>query len=170
MEVNNRFYTGPMSDAARTNRHHRIIARQRASVQNRTPIANLIAEFWYDRVPGSPADMWRIITCRALCLGMNANPATNPAIAELRTALNSLQTSHESGAITRAIFATTAYETFRTGWHQIFTPDQQQSLEQLLGTGGGQPPALEDFIFHEWLATIHDDTLEQAGFARQTLN
>src|SRR6185295_4386530 len=80
METNSRFYTGPMPEAARQNRLNRLQAWQRASVKNKLPVANLLAEFWDDRVPGSPADMWRVLACRALCLGLDANPKSNIAI------------------------------------------------------------------------------------------
>lgn len=169
MSVNNRFYNGHMSEAARTHRHLRVVAWQRASVKRRTPIANLIAEFWDDRVPGSPADIWRVVVCRALCLNMVANPAENTQIAALRDALNTLYAQHKAGESTRSQFAYAAYAQLTAHWPQIFTHEQCQQLNELLGEGGGKPPELEDFLFHEWLETIHDEHLKNAGFPRQTL-
>lgn len=152
MQLNSRFYTGPMSRAARKNRDRRLQSWQRASVRNRTPIANLLAEFWDDRVPGSPADMWRILTCRALCIGVDGNPATNPAIRTLKTQLEHL-TEHTA---TRHDFAAQAHEILAHHWNLIFTPDDREELDALLAPGAGSPPPLQDFLFHEWLTNIHD--------------
>jgi hypothetical protein len=160
MTTSNRFYTGEMSDTARTNRLQRIQAWQRASVKNRLPIANLLSEFWDDRVPGSPADMWRVVSCRALCIGVDGNPKTNPAIAQLRTDLESLSTEQ---------LAPQAHQKLTEAWNKIFTPAQQQQLDAALGQGGGSPPPLADFIFHEWLETIHDKDLIAAGYASQAV-
>jgi hypothetical protein len=166
MRINSRFYAGPMSDAARKNRARRLAAWQRASVKHRTPIASLLAEFWDDRVPGSPADMWRILTCRALCIGVDANPATSPVMQELRTRLNTLHQNHQKGEIPREAFAAEAYQLFTGAWDRVLTAGMQLRLDRLLGAGGGAPPALADFLFHEWLADIHDQdvlTLMRTG-------
>ncbi len=159
MSINSRFYTGPMASAAKRNRHERLVAWQRASVKNRTPIANLLAEFWDDRVPGSPADMWRIITCRALCIGVDANPKTSPLIQNLRQELASLYEQNQQQSISRAEFAEAAHTVFSHYWAEIFPATARKQLEKLLGPGGGNPPALQDFIFHEWLTDIHDDDI-----------
>lgn len=151
MSINSRFYTGPMSDEARANRLQRLVCWQRASVKNQTPIANLLAEFWDDRVPGSPADLWRILTCRALCLGMDGNPTTTPIIHELKTRLAPLASSAH---------AAEAYALFAKAWEALFPYTAQTRLEALLGPHGGKPPALEDFLFHEWLENIHDHHVE----------
>jgi hypothetical protein len=170
MAINSRFYNGPMSDAARANRLNRLQAWQRASVKNRLPVANLLAEFWDDRVPGSPADMWRIASCRALCIGVDGNPRTNPLIQELRNELNGLQEKHEKNLLKRQSFAERAQAAVTAAWDNIFTHARKNQLETLLGTGGGNPPALSDYIFHEWLESIHDRDLVAAGFPPQACN
>jgi len=162
MATNSRFYAGPMADAARANRLNRLQAWQRASVKNQLPIANLLAEFWDDRVPGSPADVWRVLSCRALCIGLDGNPKTNPIIARLKDALNAL--AHPS----RQLFAEEAHALFSASWHALFTPAQKQALEASLGNGASSPPALSDFLFHEWLETIHDHDLLEAGLPAQS--
>ena len=168
MKANSRFYQGAMSDAARTNRQNRIAAWQRASVKNKLPVANLLAEFWDDRLPGSPADMWRVLACRALCIEADGNPATNATMQSLKNALNSLYGQNQDGALTRQQFAEKAHTELTHTWNELFTPEQKNRLDALLGTGGGEPPALEDFIFHEWLETIHDHHLIAAGFPAQS--
>lgn len=167
MSVNSRFYSGPMSPEARKNRQLRLQAWQRASVKRRTPIANLLAEFWDDRVPGSPADMWRVLVCRAMCIGKEANPATTPAVAILRDALSEHHRAHEAGSTTRAEFLEAAHETFVSAWSRFFTTSECTQLDAVLGKGGGRVPEPQDYIFHEWLQTITDDQLESAGFRRQ---
>lgn len=162
MKTNSRFYSGPMSDIARRNRLERIRAWQRASVRNRLPMANLLAEFWDDRVPGSPADLWRVLACRCLCVGVDGNPATNPLMMELKNALNVLPLTN------RQTYAEKAHAIFSDGWDKILSGDKRGELEKLLGHGGGSPPPLSDFIFHEWLETIHDHHLRQAGFSAQS--
>lgn len=169
MAINSRFYAGSMGIGAKKNRLRRLQAWQRASVKNRTPIANLLAEFWDDRVPGSPADLWRVLVCRALCLGINANPAANPHIAALRTASNQLFAQLESGAITRTQLAWQAHTLCSLTWRQVFSSRQEEELETLLGPGGGALPELADCLFHEWLETIHDQHLTDAGFPAQSL-
>ena len=154
MTINSRFYSGPMSDDARRNRSQRLIAWQRASVKNRTPIANLLAEFWDDRVPGSPADLWRVLVCRALCVGIDANPTTNPIIQQLKNNLSVLQ------GLPRPEFAHKAYQLFIEAWNLVFTHATHLRLEALLGPHSAIPPALEDFLFHEWLGNIHDNEIE----------
>ncbi|MBY0406874.1 MAG: hypothetical protein K2Q01_04225, partial [Rickettsiales bacterium] len=104
MHINSRFYAGPMSTSARKNRHERIVCWQRASVKNRTPIANLLAEFWDDRVPGSPSDMWRVLVCRAMCLHLNVHPSSHPEIQKTKAALSALHETHTAGHLTRAQF------------------------------------------------------------------
>lgn len=156
MRLNSRFYAGPMSATARKNRALRLAAWQRASIRHRTPIASLLAEFWDDRVPGSPADMWRVLTCRALCIGVDANPATSPAIRDLRIRLHALHERHDRGELPREDFAAEAYHDFTGAWHHILTAGMRLRLDRLLGAGGGSPPELADFLFHEWLANIHD--------------
>lgn len=167
MTTNSRFYTGPMSDTARRNRLHRLQAWQRASIKNKLPVANLLAEFWDDRLPGSPADMWRVLSCRALCVGADGNPKTNPAVAQLRDDLQALHKHQEEGKLTRHQFAHSAHATLVVAWDKVFSLPQKQELEMLLGNGGGKPPPLADFLFHEWLETINDDVLEQAFGFRQ---
>jgi len=162
METNSRFYNGEMSATARANRLHRLQAWQRASVKNKVPIANLLSEFWDDRVPGSPADMWRVLSCRALCIGIDGNPETNHIIGGVRTA----QAALHDKPLSRKLFAEQAYALFVAAWHLLFTPHKEQ-LETLLGEGASNPPELADFIFHEWLETIHDWDLEEAGFPKQ---
>lgn len=167
MAVNSRFYSGPMPDAARANRLNRLQAWQRASVKNRLPVANLLAEFWDDRVPGSPCDMWRVVTCRALCIGADGNPKSNPLIAGLRVELDALGDKHEKGVLKRQSYAERAQALVAAAWDRIFTPAQKDALESLLGSDGGQPPALTDYLFHEWLESIHDSDLAEAGFPKQ---
>ena len=169
MAINSRFYSGPMSIEAKKNRLRRLQAWQRASVKNRTPIANLLGEFWDDRVPGSPADLWRVLVCRALCLGLDANPATHPQIAALKTASAQLFAQLEQGKITRPQLAEQAHSLCGLTWQQIFSSQQEEELERLLGDGGGAMPELEDCLFHEWLETIHDKHLIAAGFSPQSL-
>jgi hypothetical protein len=104
--------------------------------------------------------MWRVVSCRALCIGVDGNPKTNPAIAQLRTDLESLSTEQ---------LAPQAHQKLTEAWNKIFTPAQQQQLDAALGQGGGSPPPLADFIFHEWLETIHDKDLIAAGYASQAV-
>lgn len=156
MHINSRFYNGPMTIAARKNRDQRLIAWQRASVKNKTPIASLLAEFWDDRVPGNPADMWRILACRALCIGIDAKPATSPLVKNLKTQLDELHKKHQQESSPRQNFAEKAHGLLTHSWNTIFSLPTQQKLEALLGPGGGTPPPLDHFIFHEWLNNIHD--------------
>ena len=169
METNNRFYNGPMSDTARQNRLIRLQAWQRAAVKNRLPIANLISEFWDDRVTGGPADMWRVLTCRALCIGMDGNPKTSPAIAELREQLRVLHTQNSEKIITRQVFALLAHALFQKAWDAFFDQEQKQELHHLLGKGGAKAPSLEQFMFHEWLNDIYCADLPKAGFTKQSI-
>jgi hypothetical protein len=194
MDTNSRFYNGDMSETARTNRLNRLQSWHRASVKNKVPVANLLSEFWDDRVCGSPADLWRVLSCRALCIGADGNPKTNPVIARLREDLSNLQKKQELakpewpllnyvpllgkainsllGAYPREQFATDAHERFTAAWNQVFAkPEYRQKLEAVLGKGGSQPPSREDFasVFHEWMETIHDDKLQQSmGFRQAT--
>jgi hypothetical protein len=165
MQTNSRFYTGPMSSSARHNRLIRLQAWQRASVKNRLPIASLLSEFWDDRVTGSPADMWRVLSCRLLCAEMNGSPEFNPIIANLKTVLNAL---HANESLSRSVFAEHAHAAFVKTWYQCFDKEQCKKLDAILGNGGGEPPALDDFMFHEWLDNIYDADLVEAGFPRQT--
>ena len=166
----NRFFTISPTEIAYKNRLNRIQAWQRASVKNRLPIANLIAEFWDDRVPGSPADMWRVLACRALCIGVDGNPASSTAIKVLKMNLETLHTQHMQGGLSRELFAASAHAMLVIAWDQIFTPENKRTLGQLLGDTGGSPPALADFIFHEWLPNIYDRDLVAAGFEAQSVN
>ena len=163
MLANSRFYNGAMSDEARKNRLDRLVAWQRASVKNRLPIANLLSEFWDDRVPGSPTDFWRVISCRALCIGLDGSPKSNDKIKALREALEALETTH----LSRDEHAQHAYEIFAQSWNKIFSEADKNTLETLLGAGASTPPALSDFLFHEWLQTIYDKDLVAAGFPKQ---
>ena len=168
METNSRFYEGPMSDAARINRLNRLQAWQRASVKNKLPIANLLSEFWDDRVTGSPADFWRVLTCRAMCVGMNGNPKTNPILGELKEELDALHTQNKHQDISRKTFARKAYANFIAAWDHFFTKQHRMELIATLGPGGAEPPELKDFIFHEWIDNIFDQDLVRAGFPRQS--
>jgi len=168
MKANSRFYDGDMSYSARHNRLTRLQAWQRASVKRKLPIANLLSEFWDDRVTGSPADMWRIISCRALCMDVNGNPQTNPMIATLKTDLNALHKQNQEKEITRQQFAESAHNLFVDTWQRLFTKQHKLQLSSILGLGAGEPPELADFMFHEWYNDIHDHDLIRAGFPRQT--
>lgn len=167
MDTNSRFYQSPMSDTARRHRLLRLQAWQRASVKNTLPIANLLSEFWDDRVPGSPEDLWRVLACRALSIGMNAHPADNPIIGALKSQLIALHNEHHERHTTRQSFAEAAHSHFVDAWNTLFTAEHIHTLDTVLCKGASQPPALEDFIFHEWLNTIHDEDLAKAGFPRQ---
>lgn len=167
MRINSRFYTGPMSDDARNHRLLRLQAWQRASVARRLPVANLLAEFWDDRVPGSPADMWRVAVCRALCLGMDANPAHHAGFAALKQQSNDLHGRYLAGEISRQALAEACQQLMEQQWPVLFTSAQQETLERLLGASGGAPPPLTDYLFHEWLETITDNALKAANFPAQ---
>ena len=170
MTTSNRFYPIPTSDRAYINRLNRLQAWQRASVKNKLPIANLIAEFWDDRVTGSPSDMWRVLSCRAMCIVMDGNPKTSSNINDLKMQLDILHEQHSQNILTREQFLANAYAVFTTMWDRFFTPENKRKLEQLLGNNGGNPPALADFIFHEWLPNIYDNDLIRAGFSPQTIH
>ena len=170
MRFNSRFYSGPMSIEAGKNRLRRLQAWQRAAIKNRTPIANLLAEFWDDRVPGSPADLWRVLVCRAMCLGLDANPASNAHVAALKTASSNLHANYEKGLLTRQQLAEQAHALCCLSWQQVFSSQHMQQLDSLLGPGGGDPPELADCLFHEWLETIRDQHLTDAGKPAQSLS
>ncbi len=168
MKTSNRFYPIASHEDAYKNRLHRLQAWQRASVKNKLPVANLIAEFWDDRVPGGPADMWRVLTCRAMCIGVDGNPATNMVLQALKTNLGTLSAQYEEGITSRDTFAQNAYIITTIAWDQLFTQENKLQLKYTLGEGAETCPALEDFIFHEWLATIHDRDLKEASFPAQS--
>ena len=113
--------------------------------------------------------MWRVAACRAMCIGVDGNPATNVALNVFKMNLQTLHQEHELGRLSSEDFAQSAHSMLVIAWDQIFTPDNKRQMEQVLGTGGSQPPALSDFIFHEWLHNIHDHDLVQAGFAAQSI-
>lgn len=168
MSINSRYYKGPMSDEARHNRLERLRAWQRASVAHKTPLANLLSEFWDDRLTGSPADMWRVLVCRGLCIEHTMHPKDNPDIAALKQKLDLLHQQQKSGSITRDQMAHTAHTTFCDAWNTIFSDNQRQQLDQLLGPDAGNPPTLSDFVFHEWLETIHDKDLQKVNINPQS--
>lgn len=170
MEKSSRFYAGPMSEEARRNRLARLRAWQRVSVRRRLPMANLLAEFWDDRVPGSPADMWRVLACRALCVGVDANPKTSPVMAKLKSESELLHSHHRRGEMTAGYFLTAAQSITVAAWNEVLSGKDRQQLEKILGEGGGEPPAPEDYLFHEWIATIHDDDLEKTWGFRQAVS
>ncbi len=169
MKQSSRFHPIDPSEPAFRNRLNRLRAWQRASVKNNVAVANLLAEFWDDRVTGSPSDMWRVAACRAMCIGVDGNPSTNVALNVFKMNLQTLHQEHELGRLSSEDFAQSAHSMLVIAWDQIFTPDNKRQMEQVLGTDGSQPPALPDFIFHEWLHNIHDHDLVQAGFAAQSI-
>jgi hypothetical protein len=169
MTTSSRFFPIPTNESAYQNRLNRLRAWQRASVKNNIPIANLLAEFWDDRVPGSPSDMWRVLACRAMCIGVDGNPKTNTALALLKMNLQTLHNEFDAGRINSDAFAQGAYGMLVVAWDQVLTPDNKQQLEHILGKNGGHPPALNHFLFHEWLHNIHDHELVEAGFAAQSV-
>ena len=168
MTANSRFYQGAMSDKAHHNRLVRLQAWQRASIKHQLPIANLLSEFWDDRVTGSPADMWRVLSCRAMCLGISGDPKINPTIHSLKTDLDVLHAQNKQGALSRQEFAERAYHYFVSAWEQVFSKQIQLQLNAVLGRGAGAAPALSDFMFHEWLNDIYDRDLANADFPRQS--
>jgi len=167
MLTNSRFYNGAdMSDTARENRLERLRAWQRASVKRGLPIANLLSEFWDDRVTGSPADLWRIISCRALCIGKEDNsPKTNPLIADLKSKLESLEKRPCEDALSPEDFKLHAYAFFRETWDKVFSPEDKAKLKEQICEGAENPPPLDQFLFHEWLRTIKDEHLPKAQAA-----
>lgn len=167
MTTSSRFYKIDPSSPAHANRLNRLQAWQRASVKNKLPIANLLAEFWDDRVPGSPADMWRVLSCRAMCIGVEGDPKKNPVIGILKNNLATLEEEYKQGVFNRELYAQSAQVALATAWQQAFTLKQQQQLREVLGPGGEQAPETGDFLFHEWLETIHDRDLQKAGMAAQ---
>jgi len=167
MKANSRFYDGDMSNAARYNRLVRLQAWQRASIKHQLPIANLLSEFWDDRVTGSPEDFWRVLACRALCISLNGNPNTNPIVHSLKAELEGVHQRHVNQHTTRQDFAETAYRLFVATWNQLFTKQCKLQLSSVLGSGAGDPPALSDFIFHEWHHSIYDRDLVSASLPKQ---
>lgn len=165
MRTSSRFHAIDPSEPAHANRLNRLRAWQRASVKNRLPIANLLSEFWDDRVPGSPADLWRVLSCRALCIGMDGNPKTNPLIQNLKDDLDRLHREQSD----RQQFAADAHALTAAAWETLFTR-RRGDLERILGPGGEKCPDLADCIFHEWLQTIHDRDLIAAGFPPQCIS
>lgn len=168
METSSRFHAIAPSEPAYKNRMNRLQAWQRASVKNKLPIANLLAEFWDDRITGSPSDMWRVLTCRALCVGVDGNPKTNTALGLLKMNLQTLHNEFDAGRIDADAFASSAHAMLTVAWDQVLSPENKRQLEQTLGKSGGSAPELKDFMFHEWLENIHDHDLVAAGFAAQS--
>lgn len=86
MSVNHRDYAGQPPYRLETER-----AMQRAAIAHGVALAPLAKEYWDYRVPGSEADLWRVINSLARCTGQAA-PATQakdyPAFASQWRSLN----------------------------------------------------------------------------------
>ncbi len=70
MKINHRDYTGAsITPEQREARLLKERAFQRAAIKHGLALAPLQSEYWDDRVPGSEADLWRVIASLARCTG-----------------------------------------------------------------------------------------------------
>lgn len=152
MATNHRNYRGDaVSAQQQQHRLWRECAFQRGALRCGAPIAPLREEFWDDRVPGSPADFWRVLESMLRCLGGDYH--LDPRLAELREMLRSFEAKAQ---------AADAYALFADAWRELLTP-HRALLEDTLHTSDDAPPPLENFIFHEWLNPIYDRDLRPHG-------
>lgn len=147
MVSNHRNYDGPLvSAAAQQNRLLRERALQRAALACGTLIAPLREEFWDDRMPGSPADLWRVLESIARCIGLR-----DARIEALKETLRDFTTREQASA---------AYEIFTAAWQSILSPHAAR-LREILGADA--PPPLANFTFHEWFNPLYDRDLRPHG-------
>lgn len=80
MNINHRDYTGDaITPQQRSARHIKERAFQRAAMLHGTLIAPLISEYWDDRMPGSEADLWRIMASLRRLLHLTVQEAPDRA-------------------------------------------------------------------------------------------
>lgn len=148
MVTNHRNYQGAKVNAQQ--QQHRIWREsgfQRAALRCGTLIAPLREEFWDDRVPGSPADLWRVLESVARCLNIELHRDSRIVLLKDKLA-----------PLTSPTQAAGAYALFATAWADLFAA-HANLLHDILRADANTPPPLENFLFHEWLNPIYDRDL-----------
>ena len=92
---------------------------------------------------------------------------TNPIVHSLKADLEGVHQRQSNQHTSRQDFTETSYALFGETWERLFTKQHKLQLSSVLGLGAGDPPALSDFIFHEWYHNIYDRDLVAAGLPKQ---
>lgn len=147
MTSNHRNYDAELITPEQTqNRRLREVGFQRAALRYGTLIAPLREEFWDDRMPGSPADLWRVLESVARCIRVNAADEVE-ILKQKCKGLSSPAQAEE------------AYGHFTVMWKELFTP-HAEAMGRILGADADTPPALDSFTFHEWFNVLYDRDLK----------